>query len=228
MRDKEFEILLTDVIREYGANYIELPERKYDKPHEFSAGFEKKMQRLIRRERKFYFPLVKTPIRRAVTVILTIIAALMATVMSVGALREPFVHFITEIFDTHTRVQSLDYKNVPMFIDTLYEITELPEGMELTESEGIDEYAASVFQEYRNETGYIYFNQYSKPSYKQNVNTEGYEMIPIDINGNEGFLIDYGKQCLIIWDNGDYILLALGNIDKNLLISAAKSVKKVE
>ena len=171
MKNKEFEMMLIDVIREYGANYIELPEGKYDKPHEFSARFEKKMQRLIRKERQFYFPLVKTPIRRAVTVILTLIAVLTATVMSVGALREPFVHFIMEIFDTHTRVQSLDYENVPMFIDTLYEITELPEGMELTESEGIDEYAASVFQEYRNETGYIYFNQYAKNSYKQNVNT---------------------------------------------------------
>lgn len=228
MTNKEFEILLTDVIREYGANYIELPEGKYNMPHEFSAGFEKKMQRLIRRERKFYFPLVKTPIRRAITVILTIIAALMATVISVGALREPFVRFITEIFGTHTNVQTLEYENAPMFIEALYEVTELPEGMELYEASEIGERMNFAVRKYRNGDQYIYLKQYAKLSYNQSANTEEYEMIPIDMNGEEGFFVDFDDEYIIVWDNGEYIFYMYSNIDKNSVLSAAKSVKKVE
>lgn len=228
MRDEEFEMLLTDVIREYGANYIEIPAGKYDQPHEFSAKFEKKMQRLIRRERQFYFPLVKTPVRRMVTIIVAVIAALSATVMSVGAFRDAFANFFAQIFDTHTRVQTSNSDGAPEDFRDIYEITELPEGMELVSVDEIDEYSYVASREYRSETFYIYFRQYIKSDYRQNVNTEGHEVIPIHVNDAEGFLIDLEENHLIVWDNGDYVFYIYSNINKDLLLIAAESVKKVE
>lgn len=228
MRNEEFEVLLTDVIREYGAGYIELPAGKYDKPHEFSAGFERKMQKLIKRQRHFYFPLVRTPVRRAAVIFVTAVVSLSVMVMSVGAFREAFVHFITEIFDTHTQVRSPDSDEAPKDFRDIYEITALPDGMRLTKKSEAGRSPVCLSREYKNGDLFLYFRQYIKSAYNQNINTEGYEMQPVSVNGCEGFLVDFGEDAILIWDNGDYIFYMHGNIDNNSIISAAKSVQKVE
>ena len=50
----------------------------------------------------------------------------------------------------------------------------------------------------------------------------------IDINGNEGFIVDMVDDYYIAWDNGDYILEIDSNIGKDILIDMANSVQKVE
>ena len=60
------------------------------------------------------------------------------------------------------------------------------------------------------------------------INTENAETTAIDINGNEAvYFYDNHNYSHIIWDNGDYIIDISSNIDKNALISIAKSVEKV-
>lgn len=228
MRDEEFEMLLTDVIREYGANYIEIPAGTYDQPHEFSARFERKMQRLIRRERTFYFPLVKTPVRRMVTIIVAVIAALSATVMSVGAFRDAFANFFAQIFDTHTHVRTLDSDGSPEDFRDIYEITELPEGMELVSKSEDYDFMPYIYYLYENNADKILLHQYIKSRYDTYINTEGYEMIPTEINGCEGFCVNWGDIVLITWDNGDYIFQISGAFDKETMISIAESVQKVK
>lgn len=227
MTDKQFDVFLENTIKNFGEDYIEFSEETIIQ-HTFSKRFERKMARLIRQQKSFYFPMIKTPIRRTVTIMVTVIIILSTTVISVSALREAFVRFITEVFNTHTEVQTIQDDTAPESFEDIYVITSIPDGFEIVfQNDNITE-APALITEYRNGQKRIIFSQCIKSRYDVNVNTEGYEMKRIDINGNEGFIVDMVDDYYIAWDNGDYILTISSNVGENALIDIADSVQKVE
>ena len=227
MTDKQFDVFLENTIKNFGEDYIEFSEETIIQ-HTFSKRFERKMSRLIRQQKSFYFPMIRTPIRRTVTIMVTVIIILSTTVISVSALREAFIRFITEIFDTHTEVQVISDDTAPESFEDIYAITNIPDGFEIIfRNDNIDG-TPVLMTEYRNGQQRIIFSQYIKSRYDVNVNTEGYEMERIDINGNEGFIINMVDDYYIAWDNGDYIFEVVGNVGENTLIDVVNSVQKVE
>ena len=227
MTDRQFDVFLENTIKNFGEDYIDFSEETIIQ-HTFSKRFERKMARLIRQQKSFYFPMIRTPIRRTVTIMVTLIIILSTTVISVSALREAFIHFITEIFDTHTEVQTIQDNTASELFEDIYAVTNIPDGFEIVfQNDNIEETPALI-TEYRNGQQRIIFSQYIKFRYNVNVNTEGYEMVRIDINGNEGFMIEMIDNIYIAWDNGDYILTISSNVGKNALIDMANSVQKAE
>ena len=217
MTDKQFDVFLENTIKNFGEDYIDFSEETIIQ-HTFSKKFERKMARLIRRQKSFYFPMIRTPLRRTVTIMVTVIIILSTTVISVSALREAFIRFITEIFDTHTEVQTIQDDTAPESFEDIYVITNIPDGFEIVFQNDNAEGIPLLMTEYRNGQQRIIFSQYIKSRYDVNVNTEGYEMERIYINGNEGFMVDMVNDYYIAWDNGDYIFEIVGNVDENILI----------
>ena len=66
-------------------------------PHVFSRRHEKKMRRLIKRQRKPNFRLISTAGRRAACIALAIVVV-SASAMSVKAVRKTFFDFVTNVF----------------------------------------------------------------------------------------------------------------------------------
>ncbi|MBP0975593.1 MAG: DUF4367 domain-containing protein, partial [Oscillospiraceae bacterium] len=59
--------------------------------------------------------------------------------------------------------------------------------------------------------------------------TENAELIPLTIHGTEAiFFLDNLGAYHLIWDDGDYILYMLANVDKNTFLEIAESIKKAE
>lgn len=228
MTEKEFDLLLEETIKTYGDQYIDIPDEAWTYSYQFSPKFEKKMQRLIRSERRFYYPLVKTPARRLVTIAVTVIIALSVLTMSVEALRNAFFRFLSEVFHTHTTVESSETASSPTNFREVYAPAEIPDQFELIEKSDIATESIYLSLYYRKDDRYIIFHQWLKSKYGANINTEQDEAESIEINGFEGFMVDMGSDCLITWDVGDYILEITSNIGKNALISIAESVQKVE
>lgn len=232
MTEKQFDVFLEKTIKNFGEDYVVFSEEAII-PHTFSKRFERKMARLIRRQKSFYFPMIRTPLRRAVTVIVTAAVVLSAMAVSVSAVREAFEKFFTEIFTTHTVVQSVDDDDAPLEFVDKYEIT-----ADMSDYELVD-FMESIFDRrytYENEKCTVYFTQYIKEYYHISVNTEGYDMEKIYIDGCEGFYVDMNRQNgkIISWDNGDYVLSIFVTCDidyefsKNQLIDMANSVQKAE
>lgn len=228
MTEKEFDMLIKRAIAEHIDEYI--PESEIDyTPHKFSKEFETKMNKLMGKSR-----IIRciTPKKMITYIIAAIVAASMIT-LSVGAVREAFIRFITNIFQTHTDVRSVTDNNAPLDLSNKYEITsDMSEFKIISTSENVftREYI------YQNEHCTIIYNQYIKEYYNVTENTEGYDMEVIDVNGNEGYYIDltdlYSKR--IAWDNGDYVFSIsvtydeTYQFDENKLFKIANSVKEVE
>lgn len=228
MTEQAFDLLLEKSIKTFGDQYIDLPDEARTYTYEFSPKFEKKMQKLIRKERRFYYPLVKTPVRRLVTIAVTVIVALSVLTMSVGALRDAFAHFFAEVFDTHTSVASSETDGAPTDFRDVYEPTELPDQFELIQKNDSFVDIPYLFLVYKKDDQYIRFHQWLKSEYDVSINTEQDKAEPIEINGFEGFLLNTDGDCLITWDNGDYIFEISSDIGEAALIPVAESVQKVE
>lgn len=201
-----------------------LSEHKTD--HEFSAKFNKDMQKLIKRRKKSYYKLINTFGKRVACVLAIFLIASSVTIMSVDALRNKVANFFVEVYEKFTNVQSEETNDAPTSIENVYEITyDLSEFS--IDFENNNDYSRNI--SYVNGDISIDFQQYTKEMYDENVNTEGADISTIDINTHEAiYFCDNRQYDCLIWDNGDYIMVLYSNIGKDALIDIAESVQKVE
>lgn len=73
-------------------------------PYKFSSLFEKKMNRLIRAQRKPYYSMVNTIGKRVAVIIIAIFIILTSTVLNVKALCDPVINFFIEVYEEFSRI----------------------------------------------------------------------------------------------------------------------------
>lgn len=229
MTIREFDEIVGMVIRENITTYIPESELDYT-PHKFSLRHRRKMNKLMG---KPTYSLRNITPRKMIAILTAAIIAACVASLSISAVREAFFRFITEIFETHTDVQTIDDNDSPLDFTDIYEIT-----TDLSDYELKTSLESSFLRKYnyRNEHCKISFSQFIKEYYNATVNTEGYDIEAISINGHEGIYVDMYNQNgkIVIWDNGDYILTISISYDneiefsKDELIILAESVQKVE
>ncbi len=78
--------------------YINIPNED-DIEYSFSGKFEKKMQKLIKSQKRTYWHLINTATKKAAVVFLTCAVAF-SSAMTVRSIREPVVEFLKETYDT--------------------------------------------------------------------------------------------------------------------------------
>lgn len=179
-----------------------------------SKKFERKMNKLISRQKKPYFVLIATTARRVACIVVCIIVIAVST-LRIEAVREQFAKFFINIFDDHleininkTQIDDLNDYN----IDNL--IYNIPDGFELYYSSDSE---IIKTQEYRKDELYIILT--STISDNANImrdneksNYEAY----YDSNGME-YIVCYTEdlhQTNILWMDGVYLNQITTNIDR--------------
>lgn len=194
--------------------------------YQFSKRFEKRMQRLINRQKKSYYMLIDTVAKRVAGYVLVVLACLLVTVFSVKALREPFISFVVQTYEKFTSIfvdkDTIDIRAA----NTEFKImlpTYIPEGYEVEEE---ITNANFNFVTYKNTEGnYIHYKQNIYDSWYITANTENTNYKKILINKCEGMLYyNNGVNSLIIYNNG-YTFCIEGEISKEEIINVAKSIK---
>lgn len=229
-----FENLLDEVLTEYYSKelsvYSTVPEHKFSFKHRIAM---KKIFKLYERNTK---QLRLKPVQSARKVRLTpkrllilVIIIILATLAGCTA-----AHFISQsfrgtVYSDNTELFPINLDNCPTVIKEKYNLSELPEGFEISYTTSTPFYD---FVSYRNEQKdhTIAFRQYVKSEFvSARYNTEKGELVEVEINGHSGVFLDISndKQIFtsVIWDNGDYILELVGSLDKNDLLHLAKSAK---
>lgn len=196
-------------------------------PHTFSPQFEKKMNALIRRREKPYYRLISTAGRRAACAAAAVLVLSTVSVMRVDALRSAFQHFTVQMRAVFSTVTPTDQGSVPDTILSVYEVTyPFDDGFHIEHEYNSSDLRTIIYQ---NGDTAVFFNQYTKNAFHTAVNTENAELIPLTIHGTEAiFFLDNLGAYHLIWDDGEYILYLLGNVDKDTFLDIAESVKKAE
>ena len=224
MSDKE--IIKEAIGRTLIPEYHQIIEDASNK-HEFSQKFQKRMDKLIRRRRKPYYRFINTAGKRVAVIILAFLTISFTTVMSIEALRTPFLDYIMSIFFNHSEIKGSDYSVIyPEKIESIYEIK-----YDLSDYHIIalnhNEKHRTI--DYQNKNFVICFSQNTVSDYDMNYNTENSEIEHIDLLGHDAVVyMDNNQYYCIIWNNGEYIIDLASNVGKDTLIEIAKSVQKAE
>lgn len=205
--------------------YYEEDARK--NPHVFSKHFERKMEKLLaaRRKSTSYFFFNKTWKRILITVVLSILL-LLASIISVAAWRKSLFEFFIRIYEDFSHVVVLETENMPLsgtgFVE--YEISEPMDGFELLINY-VDTDHREKYSKYRCGDKILIFRQMDAFAASFDIETAGGAVDIIHLSGQEYHYYHHDDINNIMWNNGAYIIMLSGNIDKDKLLDLAKATK---
>lgn len=202
----------------------DVAELEAGEQYDFSIKHNKKMQKLIKRQRKPYFKLISTAGRRIACVSAAIVI-LSASVLSVSAIRKPLFSFVSSIFSDHTVISAESGTNLdsPETIENEYYISELPDGFILKNE---TKTSVSVEALYTKDDSFILFTQTTLKNYKESYDNEHSSLTAFtDDNGQEYLYVSTGNETTIIWNGGHYVFTISGNLNKESAMKLCKSIK---
>lgn len=194
----------------------------------FSEEFERKMQKLIDRQKKFYYYWFNTVGKRVAAIILVILLSFATITFSVRALREPVIRFIVETYEKFSSIIIVNDKNEDdIVIDYSFEkITSMyiPEGYILDFE--FDE--APIYQvRYVNndKTKMFVCMQAITDEGIVQANTEGITYENININNDSGVFYSNKGNNTVIFNLDKYVFTLTGTISREELVKIAESIK---
>lgn len=222
LTERQFEKYLKMSIQNYGAAYIDISD-EWNLPHTFSPTFETTMNDAIQTLEKSSSKSKKPRFRKII--IIAIIISIMATmVLSVGALRSAIYNFITEVFPTHTEVEIESDHIASITSNDIYRVDPIPEGFQISYHSSWEPNIDFISSIYGHNESYVIFTQYLQSAYTPNINTEGTEMIPIDIRGHHGFSVSLETETYLAWEEDQYVFSLTGNVTKDILMQFANNI----
>ncbi len=185
----------------------------------FSKDFESKMNRLIKfgtenkRKSKLYIRYI------LIAAVLFVAAALSFTVY---ANLDSIGRFFVSNFGTYSSVIVSDSRGFKESFEELYVLDETS-GFVLVSSDKISSIMTLV---YGNADGKpAVFSQCLGVNYTSTVNTEGFEIETVLINGEDGIFIDMGGISYLQWCENGYIFSIAVNIDKQQALNLVNYTK---
>lgn len=194
-----------------------------DLSHNFSKKFKRKMNRLLKEEKRspFFNKFVNYG-RRVAIVCVIAISVIFATTMSIEAYRERFIEKIIEVLEDFTSI-TFDIDE-DVIVEELVSIAPgyVPEGFSVYEEET---YTGAYLVRYKNEEDVeINYEQSIAAGAQVLLDTEGVEVEYININ-NQSVMIYTNKGFnQLFWDDELYMYYIISSIDRNELIEMAESI----
>lgn len=202
--------------------------------YELSKEFQQKMNKLIRQQRKVYYPVIKTTGRRIAAAIIAAVMMGSVTAVAYGPAREAIKDFFMKHFGTHDVVETnyvienMDINSsyyTKIIIEEEYEI-DVPDGFELEEYHSDDNL---INCRYSNGKDFIDFEQIPAGIYSASIDNERSKSYNYtDDEGNKYLVYEWNKSRLFIWNNGEYVFEISSNLDKNDIVDLCKSTKLKE
>lgn len=192
-------------------------------PHIFSRRHEKKMQKLFKRQRKPYFKFICTASRRAACIAAAIVIV-SASAMSVKAVRETVFDFFTSVFSDHQVISTDTESNdgYPKTIEEEYRISKLPQGFKQQYHNRTE---TMVDIPYYSSDSRIMFTQFTKDSFRITFTDEAKTQEFTDTDGQKYQVVITEYETVYIWDNGRYVFMVSGSLDKETMLDLCRSVK---
>lgn len=190
--------------------------------HEFSPEFERKIAKLIQKEKEFFWHFVNTASKR-VAVIAAVLVMLLTTACSVEAIREPIVRFLIEVYETFTEYTFEGEKSET--ITKEYQMSTVPEGFTQTDYFKED---AVIITTYENSDGdMIRFSQSITTDTNLFIDNESSVTKIIDVSGREVHLYIQDGLTSAIWLEDTYLFKVFchGDFSEQSVIDIIETIK---
>ena len=211
--------------------YDNAPEHKFSLKHRFAmkrifAKFERNANKLRKKDTRETQPAIEFKHNLSLKqrlIIITVIIILMSFLLGCVII---FVSdtFSGTVFPDNTQLNVTVLEDCPKTIEYKYALASIPAGFELTENNSSP---IHVYTLYTNATTKqtICLHQWVKTSFDQHYNTEHYSLEKIKINNADGLCIDFSdnfsNSSLVVWDNGDYVIEIMADLNKESTLNLA-------
>ena len=201
--------------------------------YDLSDEFKQKMDKLIRQQKKVYYPVIKTTGRRIAVAIIAAVMMGSVTAVAYGPAREAIKDFFMKHFGTHDVVETNNYiENIDinssyytkLKIEDEYGIA-VPDGFKLEEYYNDD---CSINCRYSNGKEFIDFDQYPAGTYSASIDNEHHiHYNYTDDEGQEYLVYESTKSTNLTftWNDGQYVFEISSNLDKEDIVDLCKSTK---
>ena len=191
--------------------------------HNFSKGFQKKMNKLIRQERRS--PFIKTFVnysRKVAIIFLIFISIAFATTMSVEAYRVRFFEVVIEVWEEFTSIIFNDKQNIDDGKLIPVNPTYIPDNFKIIEHE-INSYEQFIY--WQNDEGIeIMFEQAKITANSIITDTEGIDIEELLIGEQKIIYFTNKNINQIYWNDSNYIYTIISEYDKNELLKMVESI----
>ena len=220
--DRIIRLAFEKYYEEFFKNY---PSKEAMESVTFSEKFERKMERLIRRQKKPYYFMINTVAKRVAMIILSIIISLTVVTFSVEAIREPVVKFIVETFE---KFSSIVFENgeTEEFAFVKAEPKYIPDGFVVLETIKHEAIYEITYQNVND--SYIFYSQKINHGQSFDLNTENANYHKkIYIGENQGYINKNKKRISVILGNKQYVfyISVPDTISESELIKMVESLK---
>ena len=191
--------------------------------HEFSKRFERRMRKLVRRSKTGSPAGGAVFLRRRAVALAAAIVILLASAMSVSAVRAAVFEFISEVYEKFTHIFFNESRSSQDAADgfSIYEPAYIPEGFKLVNknTDGL------VLLEYEKENDFISYSQQCLENVSININTEGVKLEELEFKGLPAkYYSNQGVQNLI-WYDDKYMYMVSSTLDRDIVFKIAESVE---
>ena len=207
------------------AEFAGFSPNESDYTYEFSARFERRMDRLIRAESRPTWRFVNTNPRRLIIIVVAVVMALFAVACAVPEIRESIAGFFVRVFSDHAEITTPEANRE--MIDDVYELSPIPDGFYLKNRTKSD---AVIITEYSNSVGdYIILDQSIYDFLPLSIDTEHGEYTTCVIGEKTVFLHFSKNYTQAIWTENNYIfhLRYLSQVDIDVFTSWISFVKHI-
>jgi len=190
----------------------------------FSSRFEKRINRLIKSQKKPYYKLINTTMKRVAAVIIIVLLTLTAA-MSVEAIRTPVIKFCMEVYEKFSEVVFGSENATESQIESIQEIylPTIPKNFKLVTSHAD---TSIIYHEYENDVKQYIMYEQSILGASISINTENIEPESVVIQGYEGIYYENLGVKTLLWSNGRYSFLLMSNLEKDELLLMAETLKE--
>ena len=195
-----------------------------------SDRLEQRMERLLRRQKRFYYPLVNTALKRAACFVGAVLITGAAVAVGfggdpVGGAKEEKSYFTYYFYDDTV---SVNFINTELHPDTTRSIGQkkapayLPEGYEMVQDRSDTAITELIYEG----EGYdcFYYAQYPN-GYSASGSTENAEYKQTRIDGNEALLFIGQEVTQLIFNDGEYLYFISGTLSEKEIVKIAKSIE---
>ncbi|MCH5303553.1 MAG: DUF4367 domain-containing protein [Ruminococcus sp.] len=191
-----------------------------------SKSFEKKMEKLIKSQTNFYYRVTYTKTRKTlVALVATLI--LLASVLSVTAVRETILNFFVYHGDGENNAVVIEYNDensslYPKKIEKAYSLSYVPEGYTLSEKTSDEDNLSEI---YVCGEDYLDFEQFTKDDYLSASDSEFSAAKSESFNGQDYIIRTSDDMTMLIWEKDGYVFELVGFIEKSEMFKVADSAK---
>lgn len=194
--------------------------------HIFSAQFEHHMEKLIHQSKKKLSGGKSKTLNKRFIALLVAVTIIISTAMSVSAIRQRVIEFVTEVYQKYTQVffSESPSSQLDNELFTAYMPTYIPKGFELVNQDT----NGTVLVDYEKGNDFISYEQARINEVSMQINTEGVKLEELRFNNLPAkYYSNQGVQNLI-WYDSHYMYMVSSTLDRETVMKIAESVKTTE